>query len=198
MGRDSDSAEIIQEVGKDRLFYQNSGGGVTLSGGEPLGQPQFVRKLLRDLKERGYHTALDTCGFAAEPIFADILPYTDLVLFDIKQLNDQKHLASTGVSNRLILTNARMVSTRVRTWFRIPLIEGFNDSPEEVRIVADMARDMGVEKISFLPYHEGGRAKRSQLGQGFWNWPVRAPSENHIQRLKKIAEERGVKVSVGN
>jgi pyruvate formate lyase activating enzyme len=198
MGRMAGVDQILREVEKDRPFYENSGGGVTLSGGEPLSQPDFVLQLLRRLKERDFHTALDTCGFAPEEAFAAVLPYTDLVLFDIKQLKDEKHMDSTGVSNRLILSNARLVCSRAKTWFRVPLIDGFNDSPEEIKTLADMAKEMGVEKVSFLPYHQGGVTKRLQIGREPSPLATRSPSDEHLQKLRKIAEERGVAVSVGS
>ncbi len=198
MGRTAGVDEILREVEKDRVFYENSGGGVTLSGGEPLSQPEFVLQLLRRLKERGIHTTLDTCGFAPKEAVAAVLPYTDLVLFDIKQLNDEKHMDSTGVSNRLILSNARLVCSRAKAWFRVPLIEGFNDSLEEIKTLADMAKGMGVKKVSFLPYHEGGVTKRLQLGREPCRLATRSPADEHIQKLRKIVEERGVIVSVGS
>jgi pyruvate formate lyase activating enzyme len=150
------------------------------------------------LKERDIHTALDTCGFASEEAVAAVIPYTDLFLFDIKQLNDESHMNSTGVSNRLILSNARLVCSRAKTWFRVPLIEGFNDSPEEIETLADMAKKMGVEKVSFLPYHTGGAVKRLQIGEKSGPGEKRPSSEEHIQKLIKIVGELGLAVSVGS
>jgi len=196
MGRLAGVDEIVREVEKDRPFYQNSGGGVTLSGGEPLSQPEFALQLLRRLKERGIHTALDTCGFAPEETVDAVFPHADLVLFDIKQLNDGKHMNSTGVSNQLILANARRVCSRARTWFRVPLIGGFNDSPEEIETLAHMAREVGAEKISFLPYHSGGLTKRLQIGKTSSPGEMRPSPEEQIQKLKRIVEKRGVAVSV--
>jgi pyruvate formate lyase activating enzyme len=198
MGQMARVDEILREVEKDRPFYENSGGGVTLSGGEPLSQPEFVLQLLRRLKERDIHTALDTCGFAPVEAIAAVVPYADLVLFDIKQLNDKKHVDSTGVSNRLILANARLVCTKAKTWFRVPLIEGFNDSPEEIETLAEMAKAMGVEKVSFLPYHAGGAVKRLQIGKKSGPGEKRPSSEEHIQKLIKIVRELGLAVSVGS
>jgi pyruvate formate lyase activating enzyme len=198
MGQFVDVEELIGEVERDRLFYKNSGGGVTLSGGEPLAQYPFVLHFLRELRERGFHAALDTSGWAPESVWAAILPYADLVLLDIKQLNEEKHRAGTGVSNRQILANARLAASKTRTWFRLPLIQGFNDNPEDLRALADMAKEMGVEKVSFLPYHEGGVIKRQQIGREPSSPAARPPSEEHIQKLKKIIEERGVAVSVGS
>ncbi len=190
--------EIVNEVEKDRIFYKNSGGGVTISGGEPIHQHRFVLKLLKALKEEGFHTALDTSGYASEEIFDEILKYVDLILFDIKQLNSDKHRQYTGVDNDLIFTNTRILAKKVRTWFRIPLIEGFNDSPEDMKRVAQIAKGLGVEKISLLPYHEGGQSKSHQIGQSYSLSWAKAPDEAHIERLREIALDIGVATSVGN
>ncbi len=198
MGRSVGLEELVGEVERDRLFYQNSGGGITLSGGEPLAQPGFVREFLRELKKRGLSTALDTSGLAPESVWAEVLPYTDLVLFDIKKLQDEEHRARTGVGNDLILANARLAASNTRTWFRLPLIQGFNDAPEELRALAEMAKDLGVEKISFLPYHEGGAGKRLQIGREPSPEGMRPPPEGHLQKLRRIVEEKGVKVSLGS
>ena len=105
---------------------------------------------------------------------------------------------STGVSNRLILSNARLVCSRAKTWFRVPLIDGFNDSPEEIKTLADMAKEMGVEKVSFLPYHQGGVTKRLQIGREPSSLANRSPSDEHLQELRKIVGDRGMAVSVGS
>lgn len=196
-GKYMDVEEIVQEVEKDRIFYMNSGGGITISGGEPLVQYPFVIDLLQALKEKGLHTALDTCGYAPKMVLDNILRYVDLVLFDIKQLDTEKHQKYTGVDNHQILSNARIVSKRVKTWFRIPLIEGFNDSPEDIKRVAQIAKDMGVEKISVLPYHEGGQSKSIQIGKIYRMWSTKSPDDAHIRRLTDIASEIGVATTVG-
>jgi len=198
IGKYMDLAEIVQEVETDRIFYLNSGGGVTLSGGEPLAQYDVTLKLLQTFKADGLHTALDTCGYASEEIFEEILPYVDLVLFDIKQLDAAQHRKYTGVDNERILRIARFVSQKARTWLRIPLIEGFNDSPEDMKKVAQMAKELGVEKISLLPYHEGGQSKSLQIGKVYRTPWAKTPTEEHIQRLKEIASEMGVTTTVGN
>lgn len=198
VGRYADVGEVVQEVIRDEVFYKNSGGGVTLSGGEPMIQYEFVRDLLAACKEQGLHTALDTTGFAPEDHFAGVLPYIDLVLFDLKQLDPEKHLEYTGVDNDLILKNGRFIAGKVRTWFRIPLIEGFNDSPDQMRVIAEMAKELGVEKISLLPYHEGGMSKAAQIGRTYQMNEARAPEEERIQELKDIALEVGVEATVGH
>ena len=190
--------EVISEAERDRIFYKNSGGGVTLSGGEPLFQPDFSLKLLQAVKEKGLHTAVETSGFAQPDTLSAILPYTDLLLFDIKQLDDAKHKQYTGVGNGLILSNLRMAAGKVRTWIRIPLIAGFNDSPAEIRDISRMARELGVEKVSLLPYHEGGVSKHAQVGKANGPFPGKSPADIHIADLVKLARETGVKATVGS
>ena len=198
IGKSMDVAEIVREVEKDRIFYLNSGGGVTLSGGEPLAQYDVTLELLQTFKADGLHTALDTCGYAYEEMFEEILPYVDLVLFDIKQLDAEQHQKYTGVDNERILRIARFASRKARTWLRIPLIGGFNDSLEDMKKVAQMAKELGVEKISLLPYHEGGQSKSIQIGKIYRMPWAQPPTEEHIQRLKEIASEIGVTTTVGN
>ena len=190
--------DVVKEVEKDRIFYKNSSGGVTISGGEPLQQHPFVLELLQALKQHGLHTALDTCGCAPGEVFDQLLPYVDLCLFDIKHLNPDKHRQYTGVDNDLIIANARSVSDQVITWFRIPLIKDFNDSAAEFKKVAEMDLELGVEKISLLPYHEGGRSKTHQIGKQYTMDRAVASAEDHIQRLIRIAGYLGVACAVGS
>jgi pyruvate formate lyase activating enzyme len=190
--------EIIREVLKDSLFYKNSNGGVTISGGEPLMQLKFLMKLLQALKEKESHVALDTSGYVPKKGFEEVLPFVDLVLFDIKHLDDEKHRRFTGVSNQGILANARVVAEKVRTWFRIPLIENFNDDVDHIARLADIAREIGIEKISMLPYHEGGIPKCRQIGQDYLMPEARSPSDGHIEALKIIILQKGVNVTINH
>jgi len=155
---------IVEEVEKDRIFYKNSGGGVTISGGEPLLQHNFLKETLEHLKKNNLHITLDTTGFTSQTVLNKILPFVDLVLFDIKHLDPEAHHAFTGVENETILENAGYISNHVNTWFRIPLIQGINDSQDHISLVTDLAKKLGVEKISLLPFHEGGTSKWRQLG----------------------------------
>ena len=194
-------AEIVEEVEKDRIFYKNSSGGVTISGGEPLQQHGFVYELLQALKGRGLHTVLDTSGFAPFEVFEELLPYTDLCLFDIKTIDPQKHREYTGVDNDLVMANVRRVSAIVPTWIRIPLIQNFNDSEREFKKVVELALELGIEKISLLPYHEGGKSKSVQIGKTYAMdqaaAPAAAPKEDHIQRLIQVAAHMGMTCTVG-
>ena len=189
--------DILEEVEKDRIFYKNSSGGVTVSGGEPLQQSDFVYDLLQALKQHDLHTALDTSGCAPGEVFDRLLPYLDLCLFDIKTVDPVKHLKFTGVDSDLIMANARRVSAQVPTWFRIPLIKDFNDTEADFKQVVDMALDLGVEKISLLPYHEGGKVKTHQIGQAYTMDRATASPEDHIQHLIDIAAQMGMACTAG-
>jgi pyruvate formate lyase activating enzyme len=190
--------EVLKEVLKDRLFYKNSGGGVTLSGGEVLLQSRFAVHLLEKCKAEGLHSTLDTSGSGPWKELKALLPFVDLVLFDLKHLDTKEHQRTTGVGNELILKNLEKASRMVPLWLRIPLIAGFNDSEEHIKKIAAIGRRIDAQKISFLPYHEGGKSKCEQLGFSYPLLGGEAPSEAHIQTLKTIVEQEGIKVSIGN
>jgi pyruvate formate lyase activating enzyme len=198
MGKPMTRDEIVAIVEQDEVFYRNSGGGVTISGGEPLSQYSFLAELLEGLKAKGLHVALDTTGHTRESVLRRILGQVDLVLFDIKHLDPERHRQYTGVDNATILANARIAPTMATTWFRVPLIAGVNDSEEHFRQLAQMAVSLGVEKISLLPYHEGGVSKAVQIGMPGEPFRARPPDELQIQQLVTIGEEAGVPVTVGS
>lgn len=196
-GKSMKVEEVLGEVTSDELFYRNSGGGVTISGGEPLAQPSFVREIFRRLKERGIHTALDTCGFAKWEVMESVLRYVDLALYDIKHMDTSEHILGTGQNNALILENARKTAAMVRTWLRVPLIPGFNDSEENIRRTAEFGREIGAEQVSLLPYHEWGTPTYERLGREYTLWGLEKPSDARIARAKEICEAAGLKVAVG-
>jgi pyruvate formate lyase activating enzyme len=190
--------EVLDEVMKDEAFYNNSNGGITISGGEALSQPRFVTALLKEGKRRGLHTTIDTSGYAPWHEMKEILCFADLVLFDIKHLDPVEHKKATGVDNALILENLNRSSRERSIWLRMPLISGFNDSGEHIDDIATLGKNMGVEKISLLPYHEGGKSKSEQIGRSYKIPEAKAPDDEHIEYLKGIIEKRGIKVSVGS
>jgi len=197
-GRYVGARDVLEEVLRDRDFYENSGGGITISGGEPLSHPEFVSLLLTLCREEGLHTALDTTGYAACEIVERVVKLVDLVLFDVKHLDPEKHRKATGVDNRLIMENLKRASRVTTTWLRVPLIAGFNDADEEIRELGKLGKSFGVEKISLLPYHEGGVSKSAQMGRAYRLPDGRAPDEERLSRLKEIIEEEGVTVSLGS
>lgn len=191
-------AEVLEEVLSDRLFYKNSGGGITVSGGEPLLQSDFVAALMAASKREGLHTTIDTTGYTAWQKIRTVLPWVDLMLWDIKHLDQQEHERATGVGNRLILENLKRASEFVRIWLRVPLIGGFNDSEDHIGRVVELAREIGAEKISLLPYHEGGKSKNEQIGRSYPFFGEQAPTDDRIDRLQEIIAQSEIKVGIGN
>jgi len=167
VGRVVTTGEMLNEIEKDVLFYDESGGGITLSGGEPLFQPDFSQALLRECKAREIHTALDTCGDVAEADILAIAKVTDLFLYDLKLIDSEAHKRQTGISNNRILTNLRRLDERgERIWIRIPLIPGINDNPDTIdQLGAFIATLNSVEAVQLLPYHRVGMQKLKRLGR---------------------------------
>jgi pyruvate formate lyase activating enzyme len=190
--------DVMQEVLRDLAFYNNSGGGVTVSGGEPLMQWEFVRELLKECKQLGLHTALDTTGEAPWQVLEQVLDYADLVLYDIKHLDPEKHLEGTSIDNQLILENARKVAQKARMWLRFPLIPGCNDSSEHVKRIGEFAAQLKVEKVSVLPYHSYGEPKYRKLGRQYPMSGMESPDDNIVQDIAKLLETYVDRVTVGN
>ncbi len=197
-GADYTVEDILNRVIKDKPFYEQSGGGVTISGGEPLSQPEFTLQLLMRLKERGIHTALDTSGYAAYEVIERVMPYADLFLYDLKHMDDDRHKTATGVSNKLILENARKISQAgARMQVRIPVIPDFNDSDASMKNIGGFCRSLGaaVSVIQLLPYHNMGVMKYQRINDG----PVleaEPPSDERIRAIKLILEALGLPVTV--
>lgn len=198
-GRYVSVEETIEECGKDELFYRNSGGGVTLSGGEPLHQPEFALNLLKACKERGLSTALDTSGYASWDVLDSVLQYTDLILYDIKHIDSEMHYSGTGVKNDLILGNLkRIVDTkRARVWIRVPVIPNYNDSEQHIERLAIALTEMQVEKISLLGYHEWGKPKCGFLGRDYPLDGSVPPSQERLEKLRDIIQSKELEVTVG-
>jgi pyruvate formate lyase activating enzyme len=192
--------EAVHECCQDEPFYRNSDGGVTLSGGEPLHQPEFALCLLKACKEKSLSTALDTCGYAPWEVLEAILSYTDLVLFDVKHLDPEIHRKGTGVDNLLILENLRKTidSGIARVWIRIPLIPGYNDSEEHAREVARTVAKWSVEKVSLLNYHEWGKPKYDFLGMDYPFEGEVSEDQQKSERMRDIIEAEGLSVTIGH
>lgn len=189
--------DVMRIVMQDKIFYEKSGGGLTVSGGEPLLQFEFTSALLAAAKAEGLHTTMDTCGYAPWERFEAVLPHLDLALFDIKHLDDTEHERATTVSNRIILENLEKLKGRVAIWIRVPLIAGYNDSPEHIARVADLAAHIGAERLSLLPYHEGGLSKCAQIGKAYEIEEDAEPAQDHIEALAQIIKARGVDAFCG-
>ena len=166
VGRLREVGEVLAEVLRDRPFYETSGGGMTISGGEPLAQFGFTRELLARAKAEGLHTALDTSGFAPQARYAGLLPLVDLFLYDIKTTDPVRHRELTGQPLELIHANLRFLSdSGARLFLRCPLVPGVNDSDAELAGLAALANDLaGVEEIDVEPYHPLGVSKAGRMG----------------------------------
>ena len=185
-GKEYTVSEIMSEIVKDKAFYENSGGGVTFSGGECMLQIDFLGEILRRCKESGIHTAVDTAGHVPKESFDIISPFTDLFLYDLKCLDTEKHKQYTGVGNELILENlTRLLEAGKPIWVRIPIISDVNDSEEELTAVKEYFREHGFpEKIELLPYHALGEHKYAAIGKSAPSF--KAPGEEKMNNLKRI------------
>jgi len=191
--------DVLKQVLKDKAFYSGSDGGVTVSGGEPLRQPEFVKELFRKCKEEGISTCLDTCGYASGEALRDVLQYTDNVLIDLKHMNTDKHRAFTGVDNDRIKENAAIVSeSKADVLFRIPLIGGVNADEDNIRKTAAFINSLGEgNQVEILPYHRLGIGKYKILGRDYPGKDFETPDEETMEKLKQIFIHSGIQCDVG-
>ncbi len=190
-GRDVTVGEVMDIVKKDFAYYQRSGGGLTLSGGESLCQPNFTLDLLRAAKEEWISTAMESMGFAEYEVIERLLPYLDYYLLDIKHMNPVKHEAFTGKRNELMLENARKIAKSGLTELsiRVPVVPGFNDTMEEIQEIAQFTASLsGVNMIYLLPYHRLGQDKYKSLNREYSLKEIKPPSTEHMQLLKRSVE----------
>ncbi len=169
IGREMTVAAVLEEVLKDRPFYETSGGGMTLSGGEPLLQPGFTRDLLAAAAAHGLHTCVETCGFAAWSDLQAILPLTGLFLYDCKETDPARHLACTGVASDPILDNLRRLDQAgAKLILRCPIIPGLNDRPDHLEGIARLANGLQhLLEINLMPYHPLGASKSARIGVAY-------------------------------
>lgn len=189
--------ELVTEIEKDTLFYRNSNGGVTLSGGEVLMQADFAARLLSECKKVGFHTAIETCGAAPFSEIEKLLPYLDLILFDLKHLNDETHRALTGAGNKDILANLKtLVERNVAVIPRIPLIPGLNDSKADLKNFCSILTELGFKKVDVLSYHRLGMSKYSELGYNYSLKALAPFSAEKLDEVVKFFESRGLEVNL--
>lgn len=201
MGRYVTAAEVFKDVSEDLIFYQNSGGGVTLSGGDPITQPDFSASILKLCKDAGMHTAVDTCGFARWETLKEILENADLVLYDFKHMDPEVHKRYTGVSNEVILENAKRIYQELNLPIlaRIPIIPGHNDSEENLtRTARFVSTDLGNGvKVHLLPYHKWGQTKYERMEQPQKTPEVQPPSDGDMEAVLGVFLSFGLTVSIG-
>lgn len=200
MGRDVTAGEIMKQVAQDMPYYRRSGGGLTLSGGECLAQPEFAAALLRAAHEEyGMSTAIESTACAPYENIQKILPYLDWYLMDIKHINSAKHKEFTGRGNELILENAKKIAREAKHLIiRVPVIPGFNDTVQEILDIAVFTKGLGtVNEIHLLPYHRLGYDKYVGLGREYGMGNVVPPAKEKISELKAAAESTGLQVKIG-
>jgi len=198
-GTDYTVDEIMARLLKDKTFFDYSGGGVTVSGGECLCQPHFVLELLKACKEAGLHTAVDTTGYTDWKTIEPILPYTDLFLYDLKQMDSHIHEKIIGVPNERIIENAKKIAAAGGKFqIRIPLIPGVNESVENIEATSDLIAELGdaVESVQLLPYHKLGLVKWNRLSRRPPEFEAEVPSDELVEKRKAILESRGLTVMV--
>ena len=199
IGRDVTVEEVMEEVKKDLPYYRRNGGGVTLSGGEALCQPEFATALLQACKEYGINTAIESTGYADFKVIERYLPYLDVYLMDIKHINSAKHEKFTSKSNELILENARKIAeTGANLIIRVPVIPTFNHTKEEIKEIAAFAKSLpGVKELHLLPYHRLGQDKYEGLGREYTLAFIEPLSNEYMEELLEAAKLSGLHCQIG-
>ena len=193
-GKKITTREVLDQVVRDTPFYAQSGGGVTLSGGEPLSQPEFAADILAGCRALGLHTAVETAGFAPREALLKVAAGCDLFLYDVKCVTPQLHRRGTGRENKLILENLKVLSGMgARLWVRIPVIPGFNGSKEEMERIAEWVAPLpGIEKVDLLAYHSMGLHKYEKLGYDYPMAGIKPPGREELDAFVSIFTRRGL------
>lgn len=190
--------ELMMEIEKDLVFFDDSGGGITLSGGEPVAQPAFAAALLQACRERGIRTALETCGFAQPGTFQSVALLADLVMFDLKLVDPGKHLRYTGVSNQLIRTNLETLLARRRpVTVRIPVVPGINNAEADIAAFAAYLAPLHPPQVELLPYHRIGSEKYRRLGRTYKLRETPQPAAEDLERFRDTLARAGLNVTIG-
>ena len=198
MGRDVTVAEVMDEIAGDRIYYARSGGGITLSGGECMAQPEFSEALLRAAHEYGFNTAIETTAFADREVVMRLLPHVDHFLMDIKHMDSAKHKEFTGQPNEKILENAKYIAENANHLIiRVPVVPTFNDTPSEIAAIARFADSLpGVTELHLLPYHRLGQDKYTGLGRVYLMAGIEPPTNDRMQMLLEVAKNASTKLKI--
>lgn len=198
IGRKMDVRELIEEIRKDRAFFDRSGGGVTLSGGEPTAQAEFAACTLRACREDGFNTALETCGHALWTDLRKVLRCTDLVFYDLKHMDPVKHKKYTGVSNKLIKENLmRLSGEGIPIIVRVPIVPGYNDSETNMRETAAFVSKLdNILRVELLPYHKLGQSKYARLDRTYELEGVLPPTKQRVLESKETIESYDLPVEI--
>lgn len=197
-GKEYTVHEVFKEVVKDKVFYEQSNGGVTVSGGEPMLYDEFLEELFIRLKEENIHRAVDTCGAVSFYKIEKVSKHTDLFLYDIKHMDDEKHKEFTGMSNKLILENlVRLSEIHNNINLRMPIIEGVNACEKHIEQTIFFIKKLNIKKVNLLPYHDIAKHKYKKLDMLYEDEKMLIPSDEKMQRFKKMFESDGYEVKIG-
>jgi len=191
--------EVLAVLLQDRIFYEESGGGVTFSGGEPLCQFGFLKGLLAGCRARGMRTTVDTGGFAPRERLLEVAPLADLILYDVKLMDAERHRAAVGLDNRGALENlAALAAVHDNIWIRVPIIPGVNDDRANLEATAGLAaRTQGVRQVNLLPFHRTWHGKLRQLGRAAVDDAIATPSHERMEELAAIFRHAGLITIIG-
>jgi len=198
VGREMSVAQVMAEILKDLAFYEESGGGVTFGGGEPLDQPGFLTALLEACREEELHTAVDTSGMGSSQLIRRIAPLTDLFLYDLKHLDEVRHLALVGTPNRLILDNLRLLDKLNRkVLIRMPFIPGANDTEKNLERLGRLVASLNnISEVELLPFHDTGREKYRLLGRAGEIAVHSRPEPRSLEKAGEILSSFGLNVKI--
>ncbi|WDV44590.1 glycyl-radical enzyme activating protein [Clostridiaceae bacterium M8S5] len=198
LGHSKSVKEIIDEVIKDRMFYEESGGGVTFSGGEPMMQIDFLNSLLDHAKSKGLHTAIDTSGYCSEEDIDKIIDKVDLFLYDIKHMDEEKHIKLTGHSNKQILKNLQKLITHSKNiWIRIPIIPTINDEIENILKIGEFLNSLNQKKVFLLPYHNISKDKYIKLSRNYALNDIKTRSHEYYEQIASYLKKYNLNVKIG-
>lgn len=201
VGKQFKIEELVKELEKDKQFYEDSQGGITLSGGEVMTQPMdYIEELIKKLKRKGYNVAIDTCGYAPTENFKRLLKYVDTFLYDVKVMNDEKHKKYMGKSNELILHNLKFISdNNGKINIRIPIIYPVNSDEESIDEIIDyLKKNIKVEKVNLLPYHNTGSSKYVKLQKEYRGKDFEAPTKERIEEIADKFRSNGfINIKIG-
>ena len=198
-GRHCTAEELFREVERDAAFYRRSEGGVTVGGGEPTMQSEFVEDFLSRCRSHYIHTAMETCAMTSWEKLAPLLNLLDFIYIDLKHMDEHRHAEWTGASNRIILENIRGAARETNVILRIPVIPGFNDSETNISESAQFAKELGsnIVRLELLPYHQFGVHKYEELERPYALASVKPLPEAHMVKLQDIARSFGIDVEIG-
>lgn len=198
VGKEITVKDLMKEIIKDEAFYDESNGGVTFSGGEPLVHADYLNNVLEVCKSKGIHTAIDTSGYATWEKFEKIVNNVDLFLFDIKHMNNEKHLKYTGVGNAIILENLKRLSKNgSNIYIRMPIIAGINDDDENINTAVDFISKLNIIQVNLLPYHKMGMDKYRRLNRQYKLSGLETPSEEVMNKIADKFKKAGIKIKIG-